>query len=48
MWMLCTKQRAGLAVQILSSSVAKVLNEYGPPESTETARFYLMMDSFLI
>jgi len=35
-----------LAVQILSSSVAKVLSEYGAPESTETARFCLMMDSF--
>ena len=35
-----------LAVQVLSSSVGNVLNEFGPPDAAETAKFCLMMDSF--
>ena len=35
-----------LAVQVLSSSVGNVLNEFGPPETAGTAKFCLMMDSF--
>lgn len=39
-----------LAVQILSSSVSKMLTDHGPPEEqeTQTARLCLMMDNFLI
>ena len=36
-----------LAVHVLSSSVGNVLNEFGPPETAGTAKFCLMMDSFL-
>ena len=35
-----------LAIQILSSSVAHVLREYGPPESAETSKFCELMDQF--
>ena len=35
-----------LAVQILSASVANVLQEYGPPEAAETAKFCRLMDDF--
>ena len=35
-----------LAVQVLSSSVGNVLNEFGPPETAGTAKLCLMMDSF--
>ena len=35
-----------LAAQVLSSSVSKVLTEYGPPEATSTAKFCSMMDNF--
>jgi len=35
-----------LAAQVLSTSVSKVLDQYGLQGSTETARFCLMMDTF--
>ena len=35
-----------LAVQILSSSVAHVLREYGPPEAAGTSKFCELMDQF--
>ena len=35
-----------LAAQVLSSTVSKVLLEYGPPEAAETAKFCSLMDSF--
>ena len=35
-----------LAVQILSSSVAHVLKEYGPPEAAGTSTFCELMDQF--
>ena len=35
-----------LAAQVLSSSVAKVLFAYGPPEAAGTAKFCSMMDQF--
>ena len=35
-----------LAAQVLSSSLAAVLQAYGPPESEGTAKFCKMMDSF--
>jgi len=35
-----------LAAQVLSNSVSQILTEYGSPDSKETARFCLMMDSF--
>ena len=35
-----------LATQVLSSSVAKVLFAYVPPEAAATAKFCLMMDQF--
>jgi len=41
-----SKMNVRLAVQVLSSTVANILSEYGPPEAKETARFCLMMDSF--
>ena len=40
------KMNVRLAVQILSSTVSKVLSTYGPPEAAETATFCAMMDSF--
>ena len=38
--------RVNLAAQVLSSSLAAVLQAYGPPESEGTAKFCKMMDSF--
>ena len=35
-----------LAAQVLSSTGSKVLAEYGPPESSETARFCGLVDNF--
>ena len=35
-----------LAVQVLSSSVGNLLNEFGQPEAAGTGKFCLMMDSF--
>ena len=35
-----------LAVQVLSSSVGNVLNEFGPPKIAGTAKLCLMVDSF--
>ena len=35
-----------LSVQILNSSVNKVLSTYGPPEAAGTAKFCLLMDTF--
>ena len=36
-----------LAVQVLSSTVSKVLLENGSPEAAETAHFRSLMDCFL-
>ena len=38
--------RVNLAAQVLSSSMARVLQVYGPPDSKETAKFCEIMDSF--
>ena len=35
-----------LAVQVLSSSVGNLLNEFGPPEAAGIAKFCLMLESF--
>ena len=39
--------RVNLAAQVLSASVARVLEEFGPPEVAGTAKFALMMDKIL-
>ena len=36
-----------LAAQVLSSTVSKTLTSYGPPKAAVTAKFCLLMDSFL-
>ena len=38
--------RVNLAAQVLSASVAAVLEEFGPPEAVETAKLCEMMDAF--
>ena len=38
--------RVRLAAQILSETVGKVLNEFGPADAAGTAEFCLMMDKF--
>ena len=38
--------RVRLAAQVVSDTVGKVLNEFGPPEAAGTAQFCLMMDNF--
>ena len=35
-----------LAAQVLSSTVSKVVSQYGPPEASETAKFCMLMDTF--
>ena len=41
-----SKMNVRLAAQVLSSTVSKILLQYGPPEAKETARYCEMMDSF--
>ena len=38
--------RVNLAAQVLSTSVAAVLKEFGPPEATATAKLCEMVDNF--
>ena len=38
--------RVRLAAQVLSETVGKVLNSFGPPEAAGTAQFCIMMDKF--
>ena len=35
-----------LAAQVLSSTVSRILSQYGPPEASGTARFCMIMDTF--
>ena len=35
-----------LATQVLSSAVSKKLTSYEPPEATNAAKFFWLMDSF--
>ena len=41
-----SKMRVNLAVQVLSSSMAKIMKQFGPEESHQTAEFCLIMDKF--
>ena len=36
-----------LAAQVMSETVGKVLEAFGPPDAAETAKFLLLMDTFL-
>ena len=41
-----SKMNVKLAAQVLSSSVAKILHNYGPAEAKETARYCEIIDRF--
>ena len=41
-----SKMNVKLAAQVLSSTVSKVMSEFGSPDSAETAKFCLMLDTF--
>ena len=38
--------RVNLAAQVLSSTMSAVLENFGPPDAIETAKFCKMMDTF--
>ena len=42
---LCSVMNVRLAVQVLSFSIGKVLQEFGPPDGEGTAKFCILMDS---
>ena len=37
---------AGLATQVLSETVGKVIEHFGPPEASETSNFCVMIHKF--
>eukprot|EP00794_Sanderia_malayensis_P008307 gene8307-9194_t len=41
-----SKMRVNLAAQVMNESVGKIMASYGPPASSETAKFILMIDKF--